>query len=161
MASWILNFWMMKNLQYRPDMRWLRLNVSLSIVQALIAKHVLKGPMIILQSVGKRFDHLIRKDKFEFPAGIPKEKGSWKIVGSKFVRHHYIKRKWLFVPTKTEDLPVPPERIGIIELITYVKYAKDGSVESNYGLVKPPLRLSLKMLLLLHLMILQETSNAT
>ena len=24
----------------------------------------------------KRFDHLIRKDKFEFPAGIPKEKGS-------------------------------------------------------------------------------------
>ena len=76
----------------------------------------------------ERFDGLIKGTRFEFPDGIPSDRDSWKVNGNKLIRYHYIKRKRLFVPTKTEDLPIPRERIG--DRVTDVRYSDDGVSES-------------------------------
>ena len=60
----------------------------------------------------ERFDRLIKGSKFEFPDGIPSDRDSWKVDGDKLIRYHRIKRKPLFAPTKTFELPIPKERIG-------------------------------------------------
>ena len=76
----------------------------------------------------QRFDELIRKTKFDLPDGIPRDRDSWKIEGSKLIRYHCIKRKRLFAPTKTYELPVPRARIG--KRITQIQFVDGGEVET-------------------------------
>ena len=76
----------------------------------------------------ERFDKLIRESKFEFPDGIPSDRDSWKVDGNKLIRYHRIKRKRLFAPTKTFELPIPKERIG--KRVTRIRFEEGGEHDS-------------------------------
>ena len=76
----------------------------------------------------ERFDGLIKGSKFEFPDGIPSDRDSWKVDGDKLIRYHSIKRKRLFAPTKTFELPIPKERIG--KRVTRIRFEEGGEHDS-------------------------------
>ena len=76
----------------------------------------------------QRFGELIWKTKFEVPVGIPRDRDSWKLEGNKLNRYHCVKRKRLFAPTKTYELPIPRARIG--RRVTQIQFFDGGEVET-------------------------------
>ena len=79
-----------------------------------IVQHARKGCITIPIECRERFDGLIAGSKFEFPDGIPSDRDSWKVDGDKLIRYHRIKRKCLFAPTKTFQLPIPKELANVL-----------------------------------------------